>query len=154
MSIRQHFRKCCRIDEKWCRAEKCCRICEKCCRVDENSGNVVKSTRNVVESTTFSTFTGKMTKVLNSCRVDFRPNRREMLYSRRHFQCSTGKGKSCQIHEKCCRVDEIFGNVVEPARNVVESATYSNFHSDPTTIPEMLSNRREMLSSGRHGDWC
>ena len=126
------------------------------CRVlglDDPPWNVVESTRNVVESTTFSTFTGKMTKVVNSCRVDFRPNRREM-YSRRHFQCSTGKGKSCQIHEKCCRVDEIFGNVVEPARNVVESATYSNFHSDPTTILEMLSNRREMLSSGRHGEWC
>ena len=91
LSIRQHFRKCCRIDEKWCRVEKCCRICE-------------------------------------------------MLSSRRKFW------KCCRIDEKCCRVDDILfplgknGKVVESTRNVGES----------TKFPEMLSNRREMLSSRRH----
>ena len=39
LSTRQHFRKCCRTDEK-------------CCRVGD-TGNGVESTRNVVESTTF-----------------------------------------------------------------------------------------------------
>ena len=85
---------------------KCCRIDEKCCRVDD-----------------IFNFHWKMTKVVNSCRVDFRSNRRETLSSRRHFQCSTGKGKSCQIDEY-----------------VVES----------TKLSEMLSSRREMLSSRRH----
>ena len=106
--------------------QKCCRVDEICCRVDEISGNVVESTRNVVESTTFSIFTPKR----KSCRVEQISRNvvdSTFLSSRRHFQFY---GKKEQV--------------AESTRNVVE----------PKKFQEMLSNRREMLSSRRNLREC
>ena len=126
------------------------------------SGNVVESTRYVVDSTTFpemlsnqSTRNGvKSRNVVESsrcCRVD--KNSGNVVESTRNVVGSTGKvvestrdvGESTKFPEmwsKCCRVDDIF-NFHGKRKRVV----------DPTTFPEMLSNRREMLPSGRHGEW-
>ena len=86
---------------------KCCRIDEKCCRVDD----IFK-------------FQAKKEKLVESSRfLEMLSNRRET--SRRHFQFSREKGTSCQIDEKCCRAEEVSGNVVESTRNVVESTKSS-----------------------------
>ena len=175
LSIRQHFRKCCRIDEN----------CVE-------SRNVVESWRNVVESTKIPEMLSNRREMLSSrrhfvsswekgtscrtdknvgestissrncridekcCRVDvifnFHGKNKKllMLSSRRHFQCSTGKGKTCQIDEKCCRVDEIFGNVVEPARNVVELTTLQ----PSTGKGKELSTRQHFRKCCRTDEKC